>query len=287
MSINVAKATKKVESSDEEEENDQSEKSDNDDEEDKRPTRRAAAKKKAPAKAKAKSKSKAATTKKVAKGKKDSDNDNEETKESKSSKSQSKKTGFAAPTTVITKILSFLEADMSYDAHCGVNKEWCAAAREVPNTIVRWYASSKKKNDPKRGEAATSWSPYWLAVAKYPKLSSFEGFTVMLEMDKVKELLDEYPQLWDNIRSLSIAQRDIDTMAPFINDVLTRLMKGNQFKSLTISPRGKEVGNIIANSWQKDLVPALLKFDRNIAFNGDTAGKCKADGCFKDGYTGW
>jgi hypothetical protein len=133
----------------------------------------------------------------------------------------SRNSTFVQPIEVVTIILSYCEHDMRYDALCGVNKQWLAAAQLVNNSTVRWYnydAESKidrnnndEKNDSddhndngvihERGYHAQAILSFTLARRKYPRVVSYLDFP----LTDIGSMLVYHPDLFTQnlIRSLS------------------------------------------------------------------------------------
>jgi hypothetical protein len=138
------------------------------------------------------------------------------------------------PTAVLIHILSFVDSTMfmGKNAVCGLSKQWCTAARHVPNLIIDIPTkanSTKNKN-------------YWYIMKKYPNVSEIHGIG--------HEGIRPYIPMMLNIRRLSFVgvernKRDVQKLATS----LRRLAQKPFFVSVNIqfigeapapvSPKGK------------------------------------------------
>jgi hypothetical protein len=103
-----------------------------------------------------------------------------------------------------------------HDSYCGVNRQWCLAARHVPNAIV--HLCPPKDSDPKVFKKISSFA---LAIRKHLRgISSFIEFPVL----DLQSLLDDNScmAILSKVRSLSLS---FDIKACYSSEYTTRYRK--------------------------------------------------------------
>jgi hypothetical protein len=93
------------------------------------------------------------------------------------------------------------------NAICAVNKKWLLTIRDLPHTIVFYEDQNGKVTSddwfPRRSTAASSVSPFVLAIRKYPRVTTFIDFPI----ESIETLVTNhslYDPLLLRIRSLSL-----------------------------------------------------------------------------------
>jgi hypothetical protein len=141
---------------------------------------------------------------------------------------QSLSTHLQPPLSILTQILSYIEHEMSYDALCGVNKQWLIASQSIPNATVRWVADGEHGR--RQGEVAS----FTLAHRKYPRAASLINFPIF----DCPSLLSTRAFNISTLRSLSLSfdhdgDPDFDGMDR-MTELISHLSLSSSFHSLTL-----------------------------------------------------
>jgi hypothetical protein len=139
---------------------------------------------------------------------------------------------------------------MSYNALCGVNKQWLAASQNVSSSFVRWHQHMPSSSSSSlftsgastigsRGMLAQATVPLVLAMRKYPRAVHLMEFPLGWDLH-VKP--DVYQAFLDKIQSLSLrydlssAERSVWQVKEQATVMYRELSRSPSLQSLTIIP---------------------------------------------------